>query len=105
MLVALLSAALVVVAVTAAVVGADNSQAIRSTSRDNAEALRLIKSCTTPGQECFERGQKQTAEAVADINRVTVYAAACADLPGVQGQAEIYACVVEKLAEDDGRAD
>lgn len=107
-IVGLLSALLLVI-VLALLVGTgsssqdaeENTEAIEQTQRDNRELLRLIKSCTTPGEECFQEGQERTADAIADINRVTVYAASCADKPGVQGQAEIYACVVELLAEDD----
>lgn len=73
----------------------------RATQEGNRDLLNLIKSCTDPSGECAKRGQEQTADAIADINRVTVYAAACADEPGVQGQSAIYACVVEMLAEDD----
>lgn len=102
-IVCLLAAALTVTLLTATIVGADNTNTIRQSQRDNAEALYLIRSCTTPGMECFDRGQKQTADAVADINRVAVYAAACADKPGVQGRSEIFACVVRALAKADGK--
>lgn len=100
-LVALLTGALVVTLLTATLVGTDNTNTIRENQRDTKASLSLIRSCTTPGQECFDRGQEQTAKAVADINRVAVYAAACADKPGVQGRDEIYACVVRSLAAAD----
>lgn len=100
-IIALLVGALVVTLLTATIVGADNTNTIRATQRDNAETLRLIRSCTTPGRECFDEGQKRTADAVADINRVAIYAAACADKPGVQGRDEIYACVIRSLAKAD----
>jgi hypothetical protein len=100
----LLSVGLVVVIATAAVVGADNTRVIRQTQHDNAEALRLIRSCTTPGEKCFNESQKRTADVVTDLNRVAVYAASCADRRGVQGEDEIYACVVRLLAKADAQS-
>lgn len=91
--VGLLVAVLVVVAFASLLVTTSNTKAIKDTQQS-------IRSCTTPGQECYDRGQEQTSKAIADINRVTVYAAACADEPGVQGQAEIYSCVIDRLASD-----
>lgn len=37
-----------------------------------------IEDCTTPGGECYERGQSQTTQAVGDIGKLSVYASACA---------------------------
>jgi hypothetical protein len=98
--IALLIAALTVTLLTATLVGADNTNTIRTSQRANAETLRLIQDCTQPGGECYDRGQKQTADVVADLNRAAVYAAACADKPGVQGKDEIYACVIRLFAAD-----
>lgn len=98
----LLGVVLVVIVTTAAVVGADNTRIIRKTQQDNAETLRIIRSCTTPGDDCFDRGQERTAEVVADINEVSIFAAACADMPGNQTVDDIYACVVRRLAATDG---
>jgi hypothetical protein len=61
----------------------------------------LIKSCTTPGQPCYARGQSQTADAVGNINRVVILAAACA--VGKHGtspqiEAQIQSCVIDGLA-------
>lgn len=100
-LILLLAVGLVSIAVTAAVVGADNTRVIRQAQQDNNETLRIIRSCTTPGAECHDRGQKATAAAIADINQVSIYAAACADQPGDQSADEIYACVIRKLAADN----
>lgn len=71
------------------------------TIRASERTLDRVTECTTPGRECYERGQERTASAVADINRAAVYAAACADREGVQGVDEIYACVVRQLARSD----
>ena len=76
---------------------------IRGTQKNNTELLKLVKSCTTPGQPCYERGQQQTAGAVATINRVVVLAAACSvgispALTVVERQARIQGCVIDRLA-------
>lgn len=56
-----------------------------------------IESCTTVGGECYKRGERQTAKAIGMLNayqrEVVILAAACADRPGVQGEAEIRRCV------------
>jgi len=98
-LVALLVGGIVVLQLVATLVGTDNTTTIRQTQHDNAETLRLIRSCTSPGQECFERGQRQTATAVADINRVAIFAAACADRPAQQTVEQIQSCVIARLAQ------
>lgn len=102
------AASLLIIVVASVVISATMSARIRDTQVTNTGTLKatertlaIVEDCTTPGSECFQEGQRRTAAAIADINRVTVYAAACADRPGVQGQSEIYACVVESLAEDD----
>lgn len=76
-----------------------NAQTLRETHR----TLDVVQSCTTPGRECFKRGQKQTSGAIADINRVSIYAAACADRPRQQTVEQIQACVIERLAQDAHR--
>jgi len=98
-LVALLVAGIVVLQLVATLIGTDNTTTIRQAQHDNAETLRLIRSCTTPGKECFDRGQKQTAGAVADINRVAIFAAACADRPAQQTVEQIQSCVIARLAQ------
>ena len=103
MLISLAIAGLTITLLTAVLVGADNTNAIRDTQRGNSEVLRLIRSCTTPGQECFERGQRQTADAVADINRVAIIAAACADKPRRQSVEQIQSCVIARLARSTDR--
>lgn len=100
-IICLLVAALTVTMLTATIIGADNTNTIRTSQRANAETLRLIRSCTTPGQDCFERGQRQTADAVADINRVAIFAAACADKPRRQTVEQIQSCVIARLSRSD----
>lgn len=66
------------------------------------DSAEQIESCTTVGGECYERGQKQTGRAIAMLNayqrEVVILAAACADRPGIQGEAEIRRCVDRGLA-------
>lgn len=67
--------------------------------KDNRDTLQLIRSCTTPGLACYDRGQARTADAVADINRVVILAAACASQHGTHSVTQIQACVIRGLAE------
>lgn len=103
-------AVLVIVLTTAIVTSAIKSTSIRETQTSNTpllqnsnETLKRIRECTTPGEKCFDEGQARTAEIVSEltsnITRVSAYAAACADRAGVQGEDEIFACVVLKLSE------
>lgn len=72
-------------------------------TRTNAETLRIIKSCTTPGQSCYDRGQKATAGAVASINRVVILAAACASQHRGESVARVQTCVLNRLADRKGK--
>lgn len=76
---------------------------IRQAQKGNVSTLHVVRDCTDPGGTCFKRGQKSTAKAVASINKITVYAAACADKPGNQTVTQIQSCVIRKLAADDRR--
>lgn len=110
--VGLLGGLLLIALIAAAVISATKSTQVRATQQQNttllknsSESLDLIKglveevqSCTTPGRECHERNQRATANAIDSINRAAVFAAACADQRGVQGEDEIYACVIRRLA-------
>jgi uncharacterized membrane protein SpoIIM required for sporulation len=74
-----------------------------SLARSNHQAVSAIQDCTQPTGKCYQRSQKQTAGAVADINRVVILAAACASglplgLPIEDRQARIQACVIDRLA-------
>lgn len=64
--------------------------------------------CTEVSGECHQEAQAETGEYIkqllstgTDNHRLTrlvvVYAAACADAPGVQGEKEIQACIDKKL--------
>ena len=66
-------------------------------------ALNAIKDCTQPSGQCYQRSQKATGDAVSNINRVIILAAACASglHPGMtvdQRQSAIQQCVIERLA-------
>lgn len=80
------------------------TQAIRGSQKNNQAVLDTIQDCTQPAGACYKRGQKQTASAVSDINRVIILAAACAssglppDLSVAERQAAIQSCVISRLA-------
>lgn len=85
-------------------------ETIRETQKSNTTLTQdthttadLIKSCVEPSGDCFRQGQRRTASAVADINRVVILAAACASglPPGMSvsdRQAHIQTCVIDRLA-------
>lgn len=54
-----------------------------------------ILSCTTPQGSCYQRGQKQTGQAVASINKVVVAAAECAKRYEVEHDIEV--CIRRKV--------
>jgi hypothetical protein len=56
---------------------------------------REILSCTTPAGTCYQRGQQQTADAVLQLNRVTVAAVQCAQTQ--RGDRAIEACITAKV--------
>lgn len=63
------------------------------------KVARRIESCTTPNKPCWKRSQRQTAQAVGDINRVVILAAACASqMPGASVE-RITRCVADGRAE------
>lgn len=65
--------------------------------------LDTVNDCTQPSGDCFKRGQKRTASAVGDINRVVILAAACSvgldtRLSVSERQTLIQSCVIDRLA-------
>lgn len=60
---------------------------------EGREQRGILVDCTSPGGECYERGQERTGEAVGNINRIVVLAAACADRPGAHTVLEIERCI------------
>lgn len=102
----------VVAVVTSTIVSARNTALIRQTQLTNTGILKstkqtaeLVEECTTPGGECYERGQENTGKAVSDIGRVTVLAAACAaslspEQVDVPTRADmIQRCIEQQLSE------
>ena len=74
-----------------------------SLAQENHQTLATIKDCTQPTGACHQRGQRDTARAVASINRVVILAAACASgLPPhisvAERQSETQQCVISRLA-------
>ena len=67
------------------------------------ESSERVLDCTSPEGQCFKDGQKRTANAVGDINRVIVLAAACsvgldAEWSVSRRQTAIQTCVIERLS-------
>jgi hypothetical protein len=84
-LVVLLTIALVVVGLYAALISAQNTQTVVSRQRTNtatndanAQTLALLKDCLTPGGKCYQRQQKQTSGVVGVIGKGDVLSAAAA---------------------------
>lgn len=66
-------------------------------NQQNSDILQRIKSCTDPQGVCYQQNMQRTDDAVGDINKISVYAVACADKPGAQTAAEVKQCVVDLL--------
>lgn len=64
----------------------------RAAIQDQAD---LIIDCTSPGGECFKRGQESTAEVVAGLNIVTQYSVICGER--VDGEEAILNCVNDEV--------
>lgn len=82
----------------------NNTAARKSSDR----TLAAIEDCTKPTGDCYQRGQKRTAAAVGDINRVVILASACSsglspDLSIEDRQARIQQCVIDRLAASGAR--
>lgn len=79
---------------------------IRQTQVDNtakvdntAEAVRLIKDCTDPSGDCYQRGQKRTAEAIVGINEGTLHvvvAALSCQADGITEREALARCTIER---------
>jgi hypothetical protein len=77
-----------------------SAQVDRAPKNDaNDATLAIIRDCTEPTGDCFREAQRRTAEAVGDINRVIVIAAACASKPYEQSVTRIAKCVTRRLAD------
>lgn len=71
--------------------------------KENHRLLTTVQDCTQPSGKCYQDGQKRTASAVSDINRVIILAAACSagvppDLSVQQRETQIQSCVIERLS-------
>ena len=75
----------------------DAQQANTKTIENTQATLDLIRDCTQPEGECYQRSQDSTAEVVDNIGLLSTYAAACADQPEQQTAEEIRACVLDLL--------
>lgn len=73
---------------------------VRETQKDSRESVEAIRDCTQPSGECYREARERSARTVTDIGKVSAYAAACADRPGVQTEDEVRLCVLRKVARD-----
>ena len=83
-LIGMLLTAFLVSYVYASIQSAVTVHAVRDTqvtntkvSRNTQAILKTIKSCTTPGQECYERSLRQQGSVVAALNKYVVLASSC----------------------------
>jgi hypothetical protein len=81
----------------------DSQKTNTGTLNASQRTLDAVEDCTQPSGECFQRGQKRTAAAVGDINRVVILAAACSvgldqQLSVADRQDLISSCVINRLA-------
>lgn len=85
----------------------DNAQRAKETQLNTETIERLaedIESCTTPEGECAKRNARATADAIATINEITIFAAACAT-QGNDTATEIRLCVENQLAMRSGNTE
>ena len=101
---ALIAMVLVVVRTYSVTSEIRDSQVTGIQARKSSDAtLDAVRSCTTPGRQCYEAGKQQTAGAVANINRVVILAAACSvgldpHMKVADRQTAIQNCVIDRLA-------
>jgi hypothetical protein len=71
---------------------------LNTLSDQNHRLVARIESCTSPGGECYQRGQKQTGEAVENINKFVIWAAECSN----DGEPDpvVERCIKQKFAAD-----
>lgn len=83
---------------------------IRATQQEGSPSSKriialsnLIAGCVTPGDTCYDDGQKRTADAVesitTSIGTITAITVACGDQAGQQTVTQIRACVTKQLAD------
>jgi uncharacterized protein HemX len=78
-----------------------NASTLRQTKRSAEQArrtARVIRDCTTPGGECYARGQAQTGQAISDLQSIIVAANACTAGAQPPDVPHIKKCVVQALA-------
>lgn len=77
-------------------------EAVATTARIE-DLTEAIESCTTPTGACYLRNLDATGSAVASINEVIIYAAACAKTPGIDTALQVRTCVKQAIALDARR--
>lgn len=77
------------------------------TTKSIRDTQQTVKACTTPGQPCYERSQRQLAATVSGLTtanrRSAAAAAACAASLPRPSYAAVYRCVIRTLASDQHR--
>lgn len=71
----------------------------------NREIQGVIRDCVTPTGACYRDNEAKRKRTVAEINRYSVLAAACAlaaplDAPTAERERLITLCIVDRLADD-----
>lgn len=90
-------AILVIVSVVAVLIISCFGLLIRQSfiNQDQRESLQetanRVEDCTNPDGQCFQEGQRRTADVVANLNVVTQYSVICGER--VDGEAAILRCV------------
>lgn len=82
--------------------------ALREGQKDSAErgkaivrSTELIEDCTQPDGECFQEGQRRTAEAVIGINdnnRATIAAALACQADGITEERDFARCIARRAS-------
>ena len=76
---------------------AEQTGQLEQLARENRTNGERLIDCTTPEGQCYQDGQTRTGEAVNTINEVTILAASCVKIPGVDTEIEIRACIEQGL--------
>ena len=108
MLLALIGGALIVLVVV--VIGQNSriyglTQQLATLGRQNhdnteatKQAVQILIDCTTPGHDCYEKGQQSTRTAVQGLNAAADARAICAQDVTNDTVTKLEACMVDKLA-------
>lgn len=98
----LIAAVLVVMMVGGTAVGTfliRNQQTDRAPITDGiAKNTAVIQGCTTPGEKCYERSQKQLRDAISQLNQFGALVAACSSGGETRTYEQVVRCVQDRAA-------